>query len=138
MVEWFLVGNTVHISSTRGYLFVAAITINGTEMIVHSDRGIDHLLLLLASEIFADNTIKERADETYPYPLSMTQNAQWEKLLRGAYVTISKEGDLCVVSMFQTKLASPRDMPGIYLRVARAPTLLEALEQLQGTVPKRQ
>ena len=130
----YLASSVIRIGNTAELLLVATLTYHRKTIAVHSDKGFEHLVLLLCEAIIDSVEIKAELKNTkYLYPISVTADNPIEKMMVGSYVTLSLEEGEYIVTVQRTCVPSLYSLPGIYVKTAREETLESAFETLVNT-----
>lgn len=100
-----------------------------------SDRGCDHLLMLLVAEINKDAELKAQADELYPYPLSLATATGIDRLLKDSFMHIYARGASVVIDHYSASMANQSAIPGFTRRRESGLSLSLAKEHLLKAQP---
>jgi hypothetical protein len=136
ILEPFLASGNIHISARSGLLFKAQfIPTDGDTVTRQSDRGFDHLWMLLAAAISRNTKIKDEADKKFQYSLTFANSCPTERRCRHAYIEMRKGAN----GFFEVKITKIESdpSPGIYCRHAMKPGLDEAFESALLRTPIR-
>jgi hypothetical protein len=138
-LEDYLMFGSIHIAGDNGFLFTAGFRGPNVDYIsVQSDRGFDHLFLLIASAILADDEIKDFADNKYKYPLTISSTCELERALRHEYIEIFKFEELVRVRLKAvSSLNGTGDVPGLVSREGTGATISEAITNALATKPQK-
>jgi hypothetical protein len=92
----------------------------------HSDRGFDHLLLILISRILKMPHIYTDAQSLYPYPLGIGRENEFERLLAkgNAHMIMVKES--IHIHYYRSTSFSLNELPGTYARYGFGSSVVEA------------
>lgn len=140
ILESILKEGNVYIACRCGHLLVACfISHDEKKVIVSSDRGIDHLCMLLIGEITSDYSIKKEANEKYANSLSSMMPVSEEvSILEKSYTKLSYPPDVKQYRVSFKQIAAPalNAIPGIYRKRAYGSTLEEAFSLALNTDPE--
>lgn len=119
---------TIRIGSGPEKLFHAFFVSHEKQTVeVHSDRGFDHLLLILVSSVLKMKGIYDDAESLYVYSLGVSGENEFERLLMKGTMTmvLIKES----IHMYYDRSTSfdLHEMPGTYRRHGSGSTVLDAM-----------
>lgn len=119
---------TVRIGSGPEKLFHAFFVSHERQIVeVHSDKGFDHLLLVLVSSVLEMKGIYGNAESVYVYSLGIAGENEFERLLMKGNITmvLIKES----IHMYYDRSTSfgLREIPGTYRRHGSGSTVLDAM-----------
>jgi hypothetical protein len=129
MLEKYVQYGDVHITAWQGFLFKAGYKSRNGEktVIVKSDRGLDHLYMILASELSEDKELKLRANTLFVYPLSKTDDSMYERSIRHAHVEMSFDHEKELFDVFIRQAGEDdKGFPGTMAKKGHAKTLADA------------
>jgi hypothetical protein len=133
----------VYIASRCSPLLIASFISNdGKNVItVNSDRGIDHLLMLLVGKVDPNqSSLIQEANKKCTNSLSITNICEKVRVLESSYTKFSYSSEIGEfrVSIKQITAPSLTAVPGIYRKRAYGKTLEEALLSAMKTIPELQ
>jgi hypothetical protein len=140
IVEPILKKGNVYIAAWCSQLLVATFIAhaNKRKVTVQSDKGIDHLLTLLRGKVNRNAAFIKKANQKYPYPLSLVHNCEKVRILEKSYTKFSYNDKGYRVSIKQINVPELDAIPGIYWRKAYGLTLEEAFVAAVATIPELQ
>ncbi len=140
ILEPFLKEGNVYIGVSCGHLLVAWFIGNDKkEVSVFSDRGVDHLLMLLVGEITSNPLIIQEANEKYNQSLSsMMPVCEKVRILECSYTKLSYSMEQSKYRVYFKRDTVPtlNSIPGIYRKEAYGFTLEEAFAAAMNATPE--
>lgn len=95
--------------------------------LVHSDRGVEHLLRLLVAAVKEDKSFRDEANQKFLYPLLSTNVPVRESFFHNRIVRFLRVGDEYFVQTYQTTVPSIMHSVTIYTKKGEGKTVEEAL-----------
>ncbi len=100
----------------------------GIKLRCQSDRGIDHLLMILVAEIDGDGALRHEANAQYSYPLSIQEVDSVERMLLQSVTHMCLSDGVYTVTSHTIQLPSLDTMPSLrYTKYGKGSTLEQAL-----------
>lgn len=97
---------------------------------VHSDRGFDHVLLVLVSTVLEMKGIYDDAESLYVYSLGIADENEFERLLmKGTMMMVLIKESIHMYYDRSTSF-SLNEMPGTYRRHGSGSTVLDAMHSV--------
>ena len=125
----------VHVSVYSDGLLCATLDMHSKELFrAYSDRGANHLFLLLASQSLGDCSLAQKADGLYPYPigvLSVEKSDSVYRLVTDGCLSIYSTKDLVHIEQYVTKMQNLYSQPRPSYRSGVGVTFDEALKRIQ-------
>ncbi len=94
---------------------------------VHSDRGVEHLLLLLIAAVSGSEPLREEANRKFLYPLLSTNVPARELFFHNRIVCFLRVENEYFVQAYQTTVPSIRHPVTIYAKTGQGKTVEKAL-----------
>lgn len=136
-IELLLQDGDIAIECFKYPLFVAGYRPHGIgekSVVVESDRGTNHLCMLLKGTVENDLSLIEEANSKYKYPISTVNCPDAEIFFRSLKnsvmeISINPHNVYCV-EIITTKLPFLNSFPGVHLKLGTGGSLKEALENV--------
>lgn len=138
IVQSILKKGNVYIAVRCAPLLVAtfiSIT-DSSKVTVHSDRGVEHLLMLLVGKVTSNVLLVNKADKTYQNSVSIINTCEKARVLEFSYTKFSYNEKGYRVSLKQILVPELDVTPGIYWRRGYGATIEEAFDAAVNTTPE--
>ena len=140
IVQSILEKGNVYIAARCSQLLVATFAFNDSKAIitVHSDRGIDHLLMVLVGKVTLDQSLIDAANKKYSQSLSITNIDDKARVLESSYTKFSYPLDVKQyrVSIKQILVPELNAIPGVYRRRAYGGCIKESFAAAIDATPQ--
>ena len=135
IVKYLTPQSDIRIGFLGEYFLVASFNVDNNEKArVCSQKGFNHLLLLLEAELQPDrkNELIQKADEKYPYTLSVTNIPSIDFFLNKTFMKINLVGPYVKIHCRRFQIPNPEASPGEYECHSFGTSLEQVLEEIMN------